>query len=367
MTRRILGLALLSLMITACEEDQLEDQYSDSYRFFLYANINGLPLNWNAGDGGYAIKTNHFFEGNQMVVESFLSRDTNQPQNALMLRFRGSANPSMERPLNDFEAGAVALADASGMVRTPGVFDYLFQPDSTMGGPGFVWTYRGKQYYGDSLALAQIDSRATPAFSVELSNSSPNCVISLKHQIQVQGLCKAQLRILEASSSNLQAKVQASVGRINSLRWYVNDVAQQSSALRLNHNIISSNQPQRIKVEVQFESGCQETIEKTVIPGQTSCDLHLTYAKNPAQVVNPLNEETVEIIYYNDAGKRFSSLYAHNSGDFVIESSSPYNDMAEPDVNHRRLVFKGNALLLSADGSTVELNNIHGSFAVAVP
>ena len=85
----------------------------------------------------------------------------------------------------------------------------------------------------------------------------------------------------------------------------------------------------KIKAEITFQAGCKEVIEKTILPGTVNCDLNITYQRTASRENNPHNLNTVEVIYFDENGKAYSSLYANSTGEFTIESVNNYVEGAD--------------------------------------
>ncbi|MDZ7848146.1 MAG: hypothetical protein U5L96_16110 [Owenweeksia sp.] len=75
---------------------------------------------------------------------------------------------------------------------------------------------------------------------------------------------------------------------------------------------------------------------------------------------------TVQLTYYDESGKAYSSHYNDVVGSFKIVSTTPYNEN-EAGQPTTRFFFETEAVLKSSDGSTLELKDTFGSFAVAHP
>lgn len=366
-------LAVLGLLVwTQCSDDeQTALQYRDSYRFYVYANLNGQPLNLNAGEDDYALFT-------QLKQDSLgvwhtigtLARDSNRYRHAFQLRFRSNraAATADEAGFSaSFAVGPRTLADASGAVRIPGIYRFFFRPDSFSGHQNLLWEYEGRTYYGDSLRVDSFDAGTNPYCEIAMRSAGVfACTPLIVHRIEAHSNCRALLNV-HASYDRLSAGVEPVLGRIEAIQWYLDSIPISESG-NWQRNLSGSGQPHLVEAEVSFSGGCTERLAKLVVPGPANCERHLIYQKQPFRKPNPNNLGTVELVYFDGQGKRFSSFYAQNEGSFQIEKLKllEAKNTLGPGL-HNHLIFSGQALLKSADGQSIMLHNIHGSFATLLP
>ncbi len=187
----------------------------------------------------------------------------------------------------------------------------------------------------------------------------------MKHTINTESECKAKVEVIQSSGTQLKAKAIARLGKIASVDWFMGS-QKIASGINLNYQASGHYVNYNLKAVVKFESGCQETIEKVIMAGGTDCDINMNYRRVKHRVSNPHNLRTVEIRYYDAEGKMYSSWYPNSQGRFNIEALSGYRD-ANSVYDHHRFSFSGEAILKSSDGSSVQLNNIFGIFALAHP
>jgi hypothetical protein len=367
--RFLLAFAVLSF--TACKEDDGLSQTSfvESPRFYVNATVNGLPISYKAGEGNYQMYTNYQVQDSVLHMYGVLATDSPAYRNALRLNIRGAeliSNMAYPSAGNVFEKGALPLYDPSGLTALPGHFDYHFSADSVNGHIPLIWHTPSSSYYGDSCFLIGLNQANQQSFTVEMQSAGPlSCTPSVKHTIRTGQDSKAQLHIVRNSNSELSAEVQARIGRIQKVTWEV-DGANAGNGQTMQYSAVGFSASFQVKASVEFEDGGVEVIEKVVLPGGSACDINIDYQKRKHRVQNPHNLKTVEIQYYDADGKLYSSAYPLSQGNFNIESISDYHD-SNSAHKHQRFSFSGNAILKSADGSTLEINNIFGSFAVAHP
>lgn len=371
MKKVMLFMFLLGLVATGCKEDDgpTVSSYTESPRFYVNANLNGLPLNLVAGEQDYQMYTSYHTADSVLEMRGIIAKDSVDFKNALVVKIKGSEliSPlSTPHPGTVFNVGPLALSDPSGTTILPDHYDYHFFADTVNGHIPLQWTTSSRSYYGDSCSVVGLNSLVWPVFTVEMSSVGPlTCTPSVKHTIQTDGDCKAQVHVLKSTSSELEVEAQSRVGIIKKVTWQIagQNVGQGN---RLSYSVVGFHAGYRVQAEIEFESGCKETIEKVILPGSPSCDINIDYRKEVHREVNPHNLATVELQFYDANGKMYSTAYPNTQGRFSIESINDYND-ANSQHKHQRFSFSGEAILKSSDGSSLQLNNIFGSFAVAHP
>lgn len=357
------------LVLLACKDDLVQDApgYTDSFLFYTYLSVDGYPHSLYAGAESYTMYSSSSFRDSAYTLKSILADDSANPKNAIEVSIRSErlADPSDFTMASAMREGSIALADASGFVRNPDVYDFHFRPDTLQGHQAIYWLFDGQSYFGDSLNIQDINMHQRSFLNIEMTNSGVySCIPSVYHRIQVDKFCKAQLLVNAGNPSSITASVAELIGVIKTVNWFVDDV-YSGSAIELGSFSAPANNPVKIKAELIFESGCSEIIEKTVLPGRTDCDLHMTYIKEPNRKHNPKNFGTVEVVYFDDKGERYTSKFSNNEGRFSIESISDYN---EGEEGYKRMLFTASDILLKhQSGATLKLQNFYGSLAFAYP
>tara|TARA_R110001592_G_scaffold219477_1_gene473694 strand:+ start:74634 stop:75767 length:1134 start_codon:yes stop_codon:yes gene_type:complete len=376
MKKAIASLIGVVLIASACTKDTSLDQaeYSDNPLFYFSGSVNGLPVNVQAGKDGYAMYTHYFLKDSVLHMESILAADSPAYREAFKIDIHGgelSNSISNTNYSSSLINGPIALADASGYPRRPHVYDYIFTSDSLNGNIPLQWTTPKGSYYGDSCNYLEVNALEQQSFKVEMQSAGPlSCTPLVAHTILTQGQCKAEMHILKSTNSVLIAEARSRVGLIKSIQWSVND-QNVGTGLTLSYDVLGFSPGYRLKARIVFESGCTETIEKVILAGSPQCDINLNYQKLPRRDYNPHNLGTVSVSYFDANGKEYNSHYAYNTGHFSIESIANYNESMSSGTtvtnNHKRYSFSGDLVLKSSDGSSVQLDNIFGIFAVEHP
>jgi hypothetical protein len=374
MRKKVLALGGLFLMFSGCKEDSSLNQavYSETPRFYVNASLNGLPINMKAGEDGYQMYTSYEVKDSVLHMHGILAADSPYYREALMIDIHGSnivLDAQNASAGNALQTGPIALSDLRGFTKQPNTYDYFFFADSASSHIPLQWITPDSTYYADSCAIWAINGLISPNFNVEMKSSAGlSCTPSVKHTIETGQECKAQIKVISSSSSELKAQIQSRIGRISSVNWLLNNQSV-GGGLSIDYNFVGFQTSIKLKAVVRFQSGCTEVIEKTILVGGSNCDINIDYRQEEHRVANPNNLETVEIRYFDETGKMFSSKYANSQGSFIIESIGNYDDhsISTGTKKHQRFSFSGEAILKSADGSTLQLNSVFGSFAVAHP
>lgn len=363
------GFTILLFIISACSKEAQQESvyYSDNPLFFLSGTMNGLPINIEAGHDAYQLYTGTTWNDSVFHIQSIMAVDSPNFKNAFFLDIRGAGllgQASASQAYQAIQTGPLPLADPSGHTHLPHHYDFVFYSDSVNGHIPLRWEVPGASYYGDSCTVVGVDASEDPNFQVVMKSAGPlSCTPEVKHIIQVEGNCKAELHLITSTANKIEAQLRARVGIIEKVDWFLNGEKVHTGP-NLNHNLINYNPGYRLRAEVSFKSGCAEIIEKVVLAGVSHCDINLDFRKSPHRQYNPHNLSTAEIRYYDAAGKEYTSFYQNPEGAFRIESLGSY---WEQEVEHKRISFSGRVLLRSADGNTILLDNFLGSVAVPMP
>lgn len=361
----------LLLALWGCGKDAGvdENRYSDQPLFYLNAVVDGLPTSIKAGQNQYQMYTGYALQDSVLHMQGVLATDSPNFRNAFYIDLRGAdllQSLSQATASRTFTEGPIPLADPTGFVKQPNHFDFRFFADNVNGHVPTMWMVADTSYYGDSCSILGLDVSVKQQIQVEMTSAGPlSCTPSVRHTINTREDCKGELHILENSNGSLRAEAKARVGRLKKVDWFLGG-QKISSGLNFSYSPPAFQLSYLIRVELEFESGCTETIEKLVLQGGAACDINIDYLKTPHRLSNPHNLKTVEIRYYDSQGKMYSSWYPNVQGSFSIESYNTYQDRTS-NYEHQRFSFSGNAILKSADGSSVELNSIFGIFALAHP
>src|SRR5690606_3625754 len=370
MKRIIWMLAVLAGLITACaKESSPSGSYQDEYRFYATAKINGLPIEFNAGENGYGLETDYSIEDSVVIMTGRLAKENATLSNALILRIRGNEEVVDE---NDFEVhtalrpGLYAYRDKSGYGVVPGSYELSFLGDTSLSPLQYSWSFEdGTVSSLMSPAPKNVVVSKYDPFMVKLKTNYYGCENTVTHWVNVQKDCDATIEISEITNYGFKVNAISRQGNILRVDWALDGQEVEPSFV----GTITANMSGKhtLRAEVYFEEGCTKVVEKTFDgSASTPCITDFWYKKKKATTYNHKQLGAVELEYYDENGKKFTSFYAGTDGNFEIVTLSPYREN-EKGQETTRFFFEANAILKSEDGTSVELTEGFGSFAVAHP
>lgn len=372
-------LMALGLVLSCSKDDgNAGNDYHDDFVFYVNATIDGMPMELFAGHEDYILDTDYDFDAQDSLVHmtGFLSsQDTTMGHsNAIMLRFVGHdavANQGAFNLSDNVHEGNVALKDASGIKNDPDNFILNLTPDVVSSNYTYHWNFHDGSTSSNVSPSLQVSAVETPVYEVSLGADPYNASCSSKttHFINVDEDCDATIIVSPNHVlGGLRASAVTRVGQVQSIKWFI-DGANLSNDLVFANLPLDHDGNYRLRAEISFENGCQKVVEKhlSVLAGIPNfCDIDFSCSKDPIKINDPKQRGTVEIVYYDASGKKYSSNYDGAQGRFKIHNLRSFvtNDKGQRTA---RFQFEGRAILQSSDGSTVNLENTFGNFAVAHP
>ncbi|AEV33367.1 hypothetical protein Oweho_2397 [Owenweeksia hongkongensis DSM 17368] len=371
--RIIWMLALIAGLATACSKDSSDlasgSGYQDEYRFYAKAKINGLPIDFNAGENGYGLETDYTLEDSVIIMTGKLAKENQPLKNTILLNIRGNkkvADESSFRVEQSLYPGLFSYRDLSGYITVAGSYDLKFLGDTSYSQLGYNWTFEnGGNSSLRSPAPIRVSVSEFDPFKVTLKTDYYGCISEVTHWVNIQNNCDATIKISEISNYGFKVKAISRQGNVLNVDWALDGqevdpdfVGAISSSLYGTHTL---------RAEIYFEEGCSKVVERTFDAFNTTpCLTDFWYEKNKSTTYDSEQLGAVELEYYDENGKKFTTFYSGTNGDFEIVSLSPYLEN-EKGQQTTRFFFEANAILKSEDGTSVELTECFGSFAVAHP
>lgn len=371
--RKIGLLALMAGLAIACSKDNSRISsngvYQDEYRFYATAKINGLPVEYNAGEDGYGLETDYTIEDSVVVMTGKLARENASLQSAIVLRIRGNEQVGNE---NDFivgealRPGLYAFRDNSGRSVIPGSYELQFLGDTNFSPLQYYWTF-------DDGSVSS--SAAPPAINVAVDDYDPfmvtlktnyyGCESTVTHWVNIEKDCDATIEISNVTSYDFSVSATSRKGNILSVDWLLDGYeVEPSFSGKISAYLTGEH---TLKAEIHFEEGCSKVVERTFdASSSTPCITDFWCEKKKATTIDHNQLGAVELEFYDENGKKFTSYYSGTDGDFKIVSLSPYREN-EKGQKTTRFFFEANAILKNEDGTSVELTECFGSFAVSHP
>jgi len=369
------GFVILALILLAgCKKDDINTQdlnnYQDEFRFYTNAKINGLPVNFNAGEEEYALETDYSISDSILIMEGILAKVGKPQQNALILKIRGNEpviNPEDFRVEQSLRPGLYAYRDRSGEKVVPGMYELEFFGDTSYYPMNFHWKFPdgSSSYLKNPTARTVLVDDYDP-YNVSMTTDYSGCESRVAHAINLEDDCDATFAITNVTNTECGIQVIARNGNIKDVSWTLDGFEVSPDFYGVIHApYLGGNHT--LTAEINFENGCQKVVEREFDGSSAQpCYTDFWYKKSKITVQDPEQLGAVELVYYDENGKMFSSYYSSVEGSFKIVSLSPYlaNEQGQKTT---RFFFEAEAILKNADGSSVELTECFGSFALAHP
>lgn len=360
------------ILAASCAKDSPKDEatYIDDFRFYVKANVDGLPIEFYAGEKEYFLETQYWMEDSVPVLSGTLSSYNSMYNGSVVLRIRGAealAGPAEFQVQNTLRPTAYPYRDQSNFKAEAGYYELQFYGDTLTSPSTYFWEFENGQTTTDQNPVVQVHATDYPTFRTKLTTTtSGSCQSAVTHYVNLAQDCDAGIEISGISAYSVKVKVNARVGTVNNVKWYLdgNEVAPDFLGVL---NVGSLAGPHSLRAEIKFAGGCEKVIVREIrdLP-DLYCISDFWYEKTEVKTFDPKQLGTVELEYYDKDGKKFTTYYNDVDGDFKIVSLSPYK---ENDQGQRttRFFFEANAVLRNSDGSSVSLTECFGSFAVAHP
>ncbi len=341
--------------------------YADDFRFYLNAELDGQPIEINAGENDYFLETNFGFSDSIVEMRGFLNQENNPQRRAFALVLRGGeslASASQFVAENELQAGPVAFRDATLFRAQAGFYNITFQPDSSLVGQNFQWQFEDGSVSTDFNPVKMLNVQDFQTYDATLILDG-NCDFEVLHQVNIEKDCDATFGVEILAGNIMKLTPNVRQGSVSATKWFLD-----GTAINLNANNEFALTPNldsvKVACEFSFEKGCQKRVEKTFDPLNAACLADFSYQKEKEKTYDPQQLATVVLNYWDENGKEFTSLYNSVEGDFKILSTQPY-EMNDAGQMTTRIFFETDITLMSADGQVLELTNCVGSFAVAHP
>ncbi len=352
------------------EKDKVSNSYAEDYRFFIKGQANGLPFEYNAGEHDYYLETDYYTEDSVVVMEGRLSRLGQPDRNAMVIKIRSNSAVSQGAYFvanENIQAKEYAFRDVSGYRAQTGKFMLSLFGDSTFlaNTNSYRWSIDGIPATG--YEVQKTFDKNTPNFNVSLQTTiSGNCESEVRHYINLQEDCDATFKMLVTGQDKVSVRPVARVGTISSVEWFLDSTKVEPSFQgEIDLSLVPN--AKMLTCSIHFDDGCVRRVDRSISSGlQSPCITDFWYIKQKPTIHDPQQYSTVELEYYDENGKMFTSHYTDVVGDFTITSASPFESNADGEKT-MRFFMEADVILKNVDGSTVELSNAFGSFAVAHP
>lgn len=360
--------------LVSCQKDVTpladESTYQDDYRFYTRAKVNGLPVDFYAGENDYGLETDYTVENGIVIMNGTLSNSAGPLTNAIVLKVRSEQKITNEEDFlvgQSLRPGFYSYRDQSGYKVVAGMYELEFFGDTNLYPANFHWKFGDStEAFVQNPPMKQVDVDDYDPYVVSLTTDYSGCESRIIHHINIEDDCDATFNMKNLTTSGCSVEVIARHGNVLSVDWKL-DGSSVSPDFYGNIATTYLGGFHTLKAEINFEDGCEKTVERQFdVSGSQSCLSDFWFTKQEQTVYDTEQLGAVELEYYDETGKMYSSFYSDVNGKFKIVSLSPYkeNDLGQQTT---RFFFEANAVLKNTDGSSVELTECFGSFAVAHP
>lgn len=369
--KRILGISLLVFGVLSCSKDTPvnNNSYAEESRFFLKGEVDGQQIDIKAGENDYYLETGYALVDSAIEMGGVFKNDSLSQAGSfeLLVRSEKRVNKAGFFDINqNISPGIKALRDATLYRAVPGIFELTCTPDNISAGLDVTWEYADGANGTNYISHKDVDVSSYPILKTKLvTEFSSGCISEVTHFINIQQDCDATFKIQNIIGNSTSLEVISRAGIIESVSWFV-DGNFSVSGVETEFSL-SNTEPRTVKAEIVFVDGCVKTVERELAGGSLLvCENDFSWTKAQKRVHDAFQLGTVEFVYFDNSGKRYSSYYQDAEGSFEIVSMTPFHHNEKGDRT-MRLFFEGDMLLKSWDGAEVEVNDLFGSMAVAHP
>lgn len=374
----IMGVFLI-LLANSCSKESSSPLgvYQDDFVFYFEGKINGKQVELSAGDNNYALQTDyHFNDSDSLVFMSGMLYDaaSSDRKNALMIQFIADKAIAQESSFEIFEnlnEGNTPLTEATNYKNHSSEYELSLNPDILSTNYNYNWSFENGNSSSSTNPNIIVSSLEYPRFWVTLGSDTQNgsCVGRTTHWLNIDRDCDATFIIVPNHVlGGYRATIYEKQGLVQSVKWSL-DGTEIASTMELDNLPVNVDGNHSLRAEISFYSGCKKIVEKdynVLANVPVICDLDFWCSKSPVRVYDPKQRGTVELVYFDEQGKKFSSKYDNADGKFRVHGLREFENNSQ-NQKTARFQFEGRAVLMAEDGSTISIENAFGSYALAHP
>ena len=376
MTKLIRYISLIALVLLAvkCRKDEpgTHVDYSNDIVFYVSGSADGKPFEYKAGQDDYVMSSEYLFNDSVVEMRGRLLPHGSLAKSGVEIRLRGEqriGTLSSFDPAQNIDNGPLPLRDATGFRQETGKYIVNLTCDTTQGQyASHLWIFPDGSFSNAYSLEKKVDISNYPQYPVRLETSGAfSCQSEVYHEINLDADCDAGFDINMLANFSVQLSLKNVQGIIDHVDWYLNDNPVTLSPIDNSIYLGNTGNPHHIRCEVAFTNGCVKVMERKLSANfAANCVTDFQYQVRKEVIFDPQQLSTVEILYYDENGKKYTSYYPDAQGEFEVMSFSPYMDNEEGDPT-MRVFFTADAILKSSDGSSIEVTKLSGSFALAHP
>jgi hypothetical protein len=359
-----------ALLFVGCSKDNslYENVYEEAPAFYIKGLLEGDSLNLSAGTQGYSLNTDFILDSDSVLtLRGRMERPgIAGPSFSIWFRTekRGPASLANFNVNSEFQRQSYALSNNTPISALPGAFSVQATATSN-GATTYQWSGDGSIYAGNVANITVNNLQG--ALPISLVCNYGTCTSEVTHYIDPVANCDGSFSLDWLSDHEVSPKVSLRGNATPSkVEWFVNDslVTLANGNIQLPYGVSTV-----IACKLYFANGCEKRISRrvTAIPSyMPGCSAEFVYSVQPQTTSNPMQLGTVEFVYTDENGKRYTSKHNAVGGFFTVHSINDYraNGAGYPT---KRYTFSASAELKATDGSTLKLNKLFGHFAFAYP
>lgn len=376
-TKPIIFLFAAILLALSCQKETAPVLPQGTPMFSLSGLVDGSPLMIQAGQDGYFMYTQLRQDTNGVLaMGGFLLRDTADKRSGFFLNFRDPDEPGsgQQTPMDSALApGVHPLYHFTGEKEEEHLHQVLLQMTDSLNVTQQIWDLGNGQFSTNQQVEVVYDDRQQLQYPVKLiSTRTGGCSDGITHYIDLaqQSDCKARFGFVQQNAYSIECQTQFSSGIVTQVNWslngnsYGNGLNAQISAL--------TSGTHEICATYTFDNGCFHVVCRSIevdasgTVTNASCQNDFNFDRENVYVYDSLQYGRVELLYYDEQGRIYSSYYTENPSELEVISSSPY----EPDAwgrNTRSVRFRYTGELRSKSGQPVQVDQLTGVMAIATP
>ncbi len=370
MTKYLLLLGSAILM-SGCSKEMAGDQhYSEQHRFFMKGNIDGIPFEHKAGEGNWYLETNYELEDSLLISSSSLASIEQPEQNSFYLIYRGKQRLGNESEFSlaaNLQNGLYPFTDPSGYYINPNKKLISIVGDSLYGLDGYSFSLPDGSTVFSYPFSRVLDVTKDTLWPVSLNSYYQLCSSTITHYIDPASDCYASFKVDFLSNQEVELHVNRNSVAVEEVTWIVNGQTLSGKAASGQKAILSSSGIQSVEAQIRLADNCVHRVRREFPANATDmCLRDFRYSRHLHRDYDELQRGSFEMVYFDENGKRFSSRHKGVEGLFKL-SSLTNNGLNEYEENTSRFFFECDVILKSDDGSSIPLNKVYGSLAIAHP
>jgi hypothetical protein len=372
--QHLLLYVLAFAVFSSCsKEGEPTASYVDTPAFYLKGQIGLDSLDIVVGEDDFTLVTDYIAGPDSvLILRGRVEHISPSEHEAFAIWFRTNSKVNIGTsvsPINitqELQQQLYSLSSTGSYSVLPG--EYLITAFASGNATNFSWSSGNGSNAGNQSTFSVQNQVAE--FPITLVGEGNSCVDQITHHINLSKQCDISFDLTRMGDSVLKPTIKTrSSGSPVSTEWFLDD--QKIEISNFGTFKIDTSIPHiSCKAVFTFADGCEKTVIRTIrndnIGTLQSCNIDFDYIVQHITQPNPQQFGTVELIYTDSNGVRYTSKHEDFGGSFSVQSVSDFQ-RNERDMPTKRFSFTANAVLKSANGDELVLKELFGHFAVAYP